>query len=100
MFLASPSMSLRRSQQLLLEYVCVPYTALNLACEKGPHRVQSTGRNGDVEAPKIRSAVSYLQVPLSQLVDLSRDLLGLNAAEVVKHIDLRERMLQEVVTAT
>ena len=27
-----PSMSLRRSQQLLLEYVCVPYTARNLAC--------------------------------------------------------------------
>ena len=31
----SPSMSLRRSQQLLLEYVCVPYTARNLACAKG-----------------------------------------------------------------
>lgn len=28
-------MSLRRNQQLLLEYVCVPYTALNLACESG-----------------------------------------------------------------
>ena len=93
-------MSLRRSQQLLLEYVCVPYTARNLACAKGDPSEQSSDGVGDVELRSESCPFDpYLQIPLSQLVDFPGHLLGLDAPEVMKHVDLWERVLQQVVTA-